>query len=34
LMRAVFWSLRNPESMLVGLGIAAVVLALFRASNW
>ena len=32
LMRAVFWSLRNPESMLVGLGIAAVVLALIRAS--
>jgi hypothetical protein len=32
LMRAVFWSLRNPESMLVGLGIAVVVLALIRAS--
>jgi hypothetical protein len=32
LMRAVCWCLRNPESMLVGLGTAVVVLALIRAS--
>ena len=32
LMRAFLWTLRHPESLLVGLGISAVVIALVRAS--
>jgi hypothetical protein len=33
LMRAAGWSLRNPESLLVGLGIVLLAVAFFRAST-